>query len=190
MSPLLNAAVFLINIAFSFYIYILIFRVLMQKYNVSWHNPLAQIVIRCTKYVVNITRRIAPGFKGIDLSIVLLIIILEGVRFWLIQALSGVVIKSILGVLVISIAAFIDDLLGVYFFMIIVVAIFSWFASARPNPLASICVTIVQPVMAMCRRVIPSISGIDLSPLICLVVIQLVKILFLMPLSNFGVSLL
>ncbi len=52
------------------------------------------------------------------------------------------------------------------------------------NPAMGLMVSLSEPVMAPARRLIPPISGIDLSPIAVLVVLQLLLILLVQPLRD------
>ena len=190
MGPLLSAAAFLINICMTFYIYVLILRVFMQKYRVSWHNPISQGVIKLTQPIVKVSRRCLPGFRGVDLGIVLVVCVLEGIKIWAMHSLYGSVIIGIWGLLVLSVVYAISDALILYCLMIVVVAISSWFAAGRPNPLVMVCDTIVSPLMSRVRRRLPAMAGFDWSPMLVLIIIQLIRILFVIPAQQVGLMLL
>ena len=54
------------------------------------------------------------------------------------------------------------------------------------NPLIGLVHKIADPVLAPARRILPAMSGIDFSPLVALVVLQLLKFLLVAPIANFG----
>ena len=48
----------------------------------------------------------------------------------------------------------------------------------------SLLYSLTEPVLRPCRRLVPPISGIDLSPLVALIAIQLAKMLLIPPLQH------
>jgi YggT family protein len=66
-----------------------------------------------------------------------------------------------------------DKLLSAYSLLILIRALLSWFA---PNPRSSLYILLIkatEPVLAPLRRIIP-VSGIDFSPVIAILLIDLV----------------
>jgi len=75
-------------------------------------------------------------------------------------------------------ALLIIRLANIYVVIIIARAILSWFIQDPRNELYRILVTLTEPVLGPIRRIIP-IPGIDISPIIAIILIQLVlRLLF------------
>ena len=53
-------------------------------------------------------------------------------------------------------------------------AVLSWFPNMRNNPFSDILMQITEPVLAPIRRVLPSMGGMDLSPLVAILLLQFV----------------
>ncbi len=83
------------------------------------------------------------------------------------------------------IASLINLLISILFSLILVDVIGSWLAAAGvrlPGIIYEILVAIhriVEPLLAPIRRIVPSFAGLDLSPLILLVLLQVVARLLL-----------
>jgi YggT family protein len=52
------------------------------------------------------------------------------------------------------------------------------------NAASSILATLTEPLLDICRKVIPDLGGIDLSPLAALLLLQLAKMVILPPLHE------
>ena len=70
---------------------------------------------------------------------------------------------------------FISLLSQVLTFAIFVRAILSWFPVDHKNPLVVILYQITEPVLAPIRRIIPSLGMIDISPLVAIIVLQVIQ---------------
>ena len=66
-------------------------------------------------------------------------------------------------------------LLDIYSWILIIRAILSWVNPNPYNPVVQILYRITEPVLAPVRRVVPPVGGLDLSPLVVLVAIWIVK---------------
>ncbi len=76
-----------------------------------------------------------------------------------------------------ALATVIDMLLNVYSFLIIGRAIISWVNPDPYNPIVNFLHTATEPVMRYARKIIPPIGGtVDISPIVVLVLIHLVRI--------------
>ena len=91
-------------------------------------------------------------------------------------------IEVILGPL----AFLIDTVLALYMYVVIVAVIASWLIAFgvlnTRNPLArqliDILVGLTEPVFRRIRRIVPAIGGLDLSPVIVVIALQLLRIFF------------
>jgi YggT family protein len=72
--------------------------------------------------------------------------------------------------------------LYVYVFSIFILVIISWVSPTGYNPIAALLYSITEPVMRPARRLIPPISGIDLSPMAVLIALYLLRMLIIPPL--------
>jgi YggT family protein len=78
---------------------------------------------------------------------------------------------------VIALVAFIGWLLDVYSWVIIAAALISWVSPDPRNPIVMFLRQVTEPVLSPIRRLLPpwKTGGLDLSPLIVLLVIQFVE---------------
>jgi YggT family protein len=75
-------------------------------------------------------------------------------------------------------------LLDIFIYAIIASAILSWFAAGSYSSASGILYGLTEPLLNVCRRLVPDIGGIDLSPLAALVLLQLTKMMLLPPLHQ------
>ena len=72
-----DAGLFLIDTVLGFYILIVMLRFLLQLTRADFYNPISQFVVKITNPPLTRLRRVIPGFWGIDLAAVVLLIALE-----------------------------------------------------------------------------------------------------------------
>ena len=65
--------------------------------------------------------------------------------------------------------------LDAYSLVVLVSVILSWLNLAEDNPLVGVTRTLTEPVLAPIRRLLPSTAGIDISPMVLLLGIRLLK---------------
>ena len=175
-----NPIEFLINTLFGLYILTVMLRFILAVVRADFYNPVSQFLVKVTNPPLIPLRKLIPSVGKVDTSALVLMLALQMASFGLIALLRGGEIS--LGVLVIvSIAELVGLLLNVFLFSIFIQVIISWVNPGTYNPVVSLLYSITEPVLRPCRRLIPPISGMDLSPLVALIAIQLAKMLLLPP---------
>ena len=83
---------------------------------------------------------------------------------------------SMVGVLLIKLISLVSWLLGIYIWVVIIRAVLSWVRPDPYNPVVRFITNLVDPVTYRISRIIPTRVGmVDLSPLILIVIIQLIQ---------------
>jgi YggT family protein len=174
-----QALKFLLDTLFGLLAYSFLLRFAMQWLRAPFRNPVGQAVTALTDWAVKPLRRVLPGFRGIDWSTLFLAWVAQ--LLWLV-ALALVVGRTGLGgpaLVTLALLAGVELLKALLWLLIIVViaqAILSW--TAPDGPLAGVLNALTFRFLAPIRRVVPPVGGtLDLSPLILIVVIQLVLML-------------
>jgi len=72
-----------------------------------------------------------------------------------------------------------DALIDLYILAVIVRVVLSWINFDPHNPFVKFLIQITEPVLRKIRQVIPPISGIDLSPMILIFGLYILRNLFL-----------
>ena len=66
-------------------------------------------------------------------------------------------------------------LIDLYSLVVLVAVILSWIPLDRRNPLVTIMRGLTEPVLAPIRQVLPPMGGLDLSPMVLLIALQILK---------------
>ena len=82
---------------------------------------------------------------------------------------------SIAGNFLLAFAQLTNTLLTIYFWMIVARSILSWVSPDPYNPIVSFLYRATEPVLFRIRRLLPAMRGLDLSPLIVLLLIQFLQ---------------
>ena len=182
-----NAATFLIETLFGLYILIVMLRFLLQWVRADFYNPVSQFIVKATQPVLAPLRRVVPGLKGVDLAAVVLMIALKFAELWLVLGLLGMT-PQIAGLAMLSIAELLGLLINVYIFAILIQVIISWVNPGMYNPVMGLLHSLNEPLLAPARRMIPPISGLDLSPIAVIIFLQLVSMLAVAPIRDLARS--
>jgi len=154
----------------------------------DFYNPISQFVVKTTTWALRPLRRIIPAVGGIDTASIVLLLAVQMLSLFLIGMARGFSIPFA-AITIQSFAALIKLLFTIYTMTIIAQAILSWIGPGTYHPIVNLLYMINEPVLRPARRIIPPISGLDLTPLITIVVIQLLIILVVSPISGVAISL-
>lgn len=173
MSYFTNAGLFLLDVIFGLYIYAVLLRFLLQQVRADFSNPIAHFLVVITNPPLKPLRRVIPGFFGIDVASIVLLLILEFVFQSLLASLFSqpwlpgiIVVKSVFHLVLCT--------LNIYLFGILILVILSWI-NPYPNAVSQLIGRLADPLLRPARRRIPAFSGIDLSPMAVMVVLVLVQ---------------
>jgi YggT family protein len=186
MDSLKLALLFLINFVFAAYVYILLVRLLMQKFGASWHNPISQFVIKLTDPIIKPVRKLIPGFRGFDLAILVLALLIDYILMYLVIGIQLGIWSGFFGVFIVTVGEITKKLMNIIFVATIIWVIISWFAAARHSSAAEIVACIVEPFLAPLRRIIPLVGGFDLSPIALIILTRLIIMLVANPVIRTG----
>ena len=178
-----NAATFLIENLFGLYILLVMLRFLLQWARADFYNPVSQFIVKATQPALTPLRKFIPGFGGLDTAALVFMVILKIVELWLVAGLQGMS-PHIGGLAMLSVAELLSLLIYVFIFSILIQVIISWVNPGMHNPVMGLLHSLSEPLLGPARRVIPPISGLDLSPIIVIIVLQLASMLVVAPIRD------
>ena len=184
MSGLNGAAIFVIQTLGSLYLLILLLRFILQLVRANFYNPLCQFIVKATQPLLKPLRRVIPSVFGLDMSSLVLAILVQMVIFAVVLTLSYMSF-NILGLLLWAIIGVTALFLKVFFFAMIISVILSWVAPGSVSPGAELVNQITEPALAPFRRFLPSMGGLDISPILAFMVIQLIQSFVIPPLAMY-----
>lgn len=178
-----DAATLLIQTLFGLYILVVLLRFLLQLVRADFYNPISQFIVKATQPPLGAMRRIIPGFGGVDLASLVLMFGLQCVEIWLLLEIHGKA-PTAPGIAMLAVAELLKLTIYLYFFSIIVQVVLSWLNPHAHNPITALIFRLNEPLLLPARRLLPPFSGVDLSPLLVLVALQLTLILIVRPIRD------
>lgn len=177
MNPLPQIGNLIISTAFDIYIVILWMRFLLQLLHADYYNPFAQFVVKATAPFVDPLRRIIPGNRSWEPSVLVLILLFKMLELTLVGMVSGMGTFAPPQLIVVTIVQLLMLAADFYFWTLIISVVLSWVAPGSYSPIAQLVHQITEPLLAPCRRLLPAMGGLDLSPIIAFLGLQIFKIL-------------
>lgn len=178
-----DPVVFLIDTLFSLYILAVLLRFLLQTVRADFYNPVSQFLVKITHPPLRILRRFIPAIGRVDSSSLILALLLQMLATFLILATKGLSI-NVLALTLLSATDLLKITLDIFVYAIFASALLSWFAQGNYSSVSSVLYSLTDPLLNVCRKFIPDLGGMDLSPLLALVLLQLTKMIVLPPLQQ------
>lgn len=187
-----DAAQFLLRTLFDLLACAFFLRFWMQWARVPFRNPFAQFVVKVTDFAVRPLRRVVPGLFGLDWASLVLFFLAEMLMVLSVHwvsgypfALAGTAVLP--GFLLLALASALRLALYVLIGFILIQAILSW---VNPfSPLAPVFYALARPVLAPFQKRVPPLGGMDITPLVALIVIQLLLIAPVSALERYALGL-
>jgi YggT family protein len=167
---------YLIQTFLSLYLLAMILRFLLQVVRADFYNPISQFLVKITNPLVLPLRRVIPGFAGLDMASLLLALLLQmaGIAAFVLIKFHAVPSPGLL--IVGSLLGLISLLVNIYFFALLAMIILSWIAQGSNNPAIYLLHQITEPVMAPFRKALPPMGGMDFSPILVFILINVIQI--------------
>lgn len=175
----MNALVFVVRTLLDLYILTYVVRFLLQFVRADFRNPLSQFIIRVTDPLVRPLRRVVPGLKGMDLATLVAVLLLEAGAIAILATIVGAPIPDPASFAIFLVVRTVITILRLYFFALIIYVILSWVSPGAYNPATAVLGSITAPILNPVRRIIPSIGGLDLSPLFVIIGLQALQMLLM-----------
>lgn len=171
-----NALYFLVGTLFEVYLWVLLLRILLQFVRADFYNPISQLVWQVTQPLLGPAQKLLPKIRKLDTAAAVLVVGLAVVYIYVIAAILGYRIgpASALGYALLKLFAL---TLSLFTFSLFVQAILSWVGPGVNNPAGSILWSLNEPLLRPVRRVIPPMSGLDLSPLVVILLLQALNLM-------------
>ncbi len=174
-----NPLIFIIDTLFFLYMLVVALRLLMPWIHWPSQQPLTQMVIRATQPLVQPLRKVLPAVGKLDTAVLVLLVLVALLKLVLISALQGVV-PNILALIPYTLAEVFSLFITLFTVSIIIEVILSWLTPPGSyNPMTELLVRLNAPLLNPVRQRMPDMGGLDLSPLVVIVGLQVLSMLVL-----------
>lgn len=149
-------------------------RFLMQWQRISFQQPLGRFVFSMTDWLVLPLRKVMPArsvWDGSTWVAAWLIKLVQYLLLWLLAGANGSLawlpLVSLVGLAQLGVSALSA--------LVLVLAIMSWVNPG--SPMHALTMRLCEPFLRPFQRVVPLVGGVDLSPLVLLLVLQMLGML-------------
>ena len=155
-----------------------VMRGVLHTSRVNFYNPISQLIVRLTNPLPAPFRNFLPAAGRVDWAVVVLAVLVQSLILLAITVIAGdgwatpglpiLLVWGVIGVL--------GLLITLYFFILIAMIIISWVAPGSRHPAIELIWQVSEPVMAPVRSLLPNMGGIDFSPILLFIIINVVQI--------------
>ena len=157
---------------------VVVLRGVLHASRVNFYNPLSQLIVKLTNPMLAPLRGALPAKGRIDWAALVLAVLLQSLivvgialvagERWALPGVANLFLWGVIGVLAV--------LVNLYFFVLIAMIIVSWVAPGSRHPAIELIWQISEPIMAPFRSLLPNMGGIDFSPILVFIGINVVQI--------------
>jgi YggT family protein len=136
-------------------------------------NPFSQLIMRATDWLVKPLRSILPAPKNLDLASLVgayIVAFVYSIAIWMVSMRAVMPLDIIAPALGTAAMTLCRWALNLIIWLTLIQAVLSWV-----NPMAPVMPvlrTLTAPMLEPIRRIMPNLGGVDLSPLVLLIMAQ------------------
>lgn len=175
MQTLAEIATYIISSLGALFLTLVVLRFLLQLFRADYYNPISKAIVKVTNPLLIPLRKVIPGFFGIDFAGIVLALAVQALVLQVVCLVVGLGLINLVALLLWSALGIFALLLGLYYWGILILIIASWIAPHSGHPALALLHAIVEPIMAPFRKLLPSMGGLDLSPMIVFMVLHVLK---------------
>lgn len=175
-----NALLFLVTTLFDLLMWVFLLRILLQWARADFYNPISQAIWKITRFPTDVLRSYIPSPRGFNIAAALTVLAISVLYIYTVVNLLGFSVSLVPAVWY-GVLKVIVLLLNLLTFTLFVQAILSWLGPGVNNPASNILWSLNEPLLRPVRRIIPPLSGLDLSPLFVILVLQVLNRLLPLP---------
>ena len=176
-SALTDIGMTIVQPLFSLAMLLIAVRFLAQLCGVSGYNPISMTLRRVTNVIVLPLSRLLPSGNRFSPSALLALILIQVVFIALMLGLVGQLDAfNVLQALIWSALGAAGLLVSIIFYSVIAMIVVSFLAPQSSHPAVEFIWELTEPVMAPLRQVLPPMGGLDFSPIILFIALNVVRV--------------
>ena len=176
-SALSDIAVTIASPLFSLALFLIAMRFLAQLCGVSPYNPISTGLRSITDPIVAPINRLVPAGKRLNIGAVIALIVCQVIYIAVMLALiSRLDAFNVLQSLIWSTLGAAGLLINIVFYSVLAMIVVSFLAPQSNHPAVEFVWQLTEPVMAPLRNFIPSMGGLDFSPIVLFIGINVIRV--------------
>lgn len=166
-----QALYFIVSTLAQLVLFLFLLRFWLPVLRIDFRNPLAQGVLRLTSPVIVPFRRLLPPVGRVDTATVLVLLVLQVAVILLLLLISGRMADPV-SIGLVAIVQLAIHSLYLFFFVVLISVVLSWIAPQTYNPVVGMISAMAEPILRPFRRLVPTLGGLDISPIFAIILLQ------------------
>jgi YggT family protein len=176
-SALTDIGMTIVQPLFSLAMLLIAVRFLAQLCGVSGYNPISMTLRRVTNVIVLPLSRLLPSGNRFSPGALLALILIQVVFIALMLGLVGQLDAfNVLQALIWSALGAAGLLVSIIFYSVIAMIVVSFLAPQSSHPAVEFIWELTEPVLVPLRQVLPPMGGLDFSPIILFIALNVVRV--------------
>ena len=170
-----NALAYVVETIFQVVCFLFLARLILQACRADFYNPISQGIVKATDPFLKPLRLVIPGYRNFDTSAFIAAWVFEIIGLALFYAVKSQYLPDAVSLVAVGFFQLLRLILSIYFFALIIVIVLGFIAPGSYHPAAVLLQQVTEPILAPARKLIPPIGGLDLSPILVFMVLNLVR---------------
>ena len=176
-NALSDIAVTIASPLFSLALFLIAMRFLAQLCGVSPYNPISVGIRKATDPIVATANRLIPTGKRLNIGAIVALILCQtayiAIMLWILSRFDAF---NIVPALIWSALGAAGLLINIIFYSVLAIIIVSFLAPQSNHPAVEFLWQLTEPVMAPLRSLIPPMGGLDFSPILLFIGINVIRV--------------
>lgn len=153
---------------------LLLIRFLLQLNQADFYNPVSQGIVKICTPIASPLEKLIPSMGRFNLAVLAAAILAKWSFFVIIAAANGLLSVGIFSYLALAVFELLRTLITIYFYGVFILVIFSW-VGTPPHPAARLINQVILPYTNIFRRFIPPLGMIDISPMVAIFTLMIIR---------------
>ncbi len=168
---------YLVDTVASLYLIIVVLRGILQATRADFYNPISQFIVRATHYPLQPFRKLIPSGKRFDPAVIILAILVQLAALVAVLLLAGFMPPDPVTLLLWSLLGVVGLVVNTILIALVAMIVVSWVAPGTRHPAVILLYQITDPIMTPFRSLLPNMGGLDFSPIMLFVLINIIQIM-------------
>lgn len=170
-----DALNYLVSFVLQIAAFLFVARFLLQACRVDFYNPVSQGLVTVTDPVLRPMRMLLPAYRNLDIAAFVAAIVVQIVLIMSLGALQGAHLGNAGTIFAAGVLQVMMLIIRIFWWSILIVIIAGWIAPGSNHPALALLHQITEPLLAPARRLLPSMGGLDFSPILVFLLLGLLE---------------
>jgi YggT family protein len=166
---------YLVSFVLQIAAFLFVGRFLLQACRVDFYNPVSQGVIKISDPILRPLRGVLPTYRNLDAASFIAAVVVQIVLIMSLGALQGSSVGNFGTIFAAGVLQVLMLIIRIFWWSILIMIIAGWIAPGSNHPALALLHQITEPLLAPARRLLPSMGGLDFSPILIFLLLGLLE---------------